>query len=923
VNGHNRLAKARQLGIPTVRTRELLAGTDSQARALGAIDNIASGGGTAFDAAKYIREAGITTPEQLEAAGIPLNSGTGAQGLALSRLPDTLFQQAINGELPLGRALKLGGSDLDPETMIRVAQMGESKNVSERGFQELVDMAGTAPKVESDQIGLFGAEMVDTMTIKAELAAKVKADLTSNKNLMAKVSKKQSQQQLSEVGTTVNVDAAQVRRQLVAGLVDQFDADKYMTGTAISQLLNEGTEQIANGAKRNVIAKRITQQLSTAAENSPPAPKVDDTAATAATPEPEVDAPMTGAERDQLKRRVIKRAIDNGEVRPSESPLPDLPEPPRDLNNPQQLIEDELRLADEYARQQDLNDFDAEQARRQAIGYDDMPLEERKAEGMLDGWEEEPADTAATAVTFEMPADVAKSAPRFGSARLRFQSDLDRAAYIIRSKAKKSKGEDRIVAALNEQGFNIGEVRDLGNEIKNMIQDAIQEQTGSRRAPQGLDIEIEVPASTRDSEALQPTAEGNARAEMEDNVKAAMRPVSIKTENRLEGAAQAYAKWTGTPIGTARYEVGYTRQVLDPDKVKGLDMDKARNDQAMGRTSPETEAVAEAYRIAYKGKGSTGVDYSVPPTEILSWIDGPHLSSYRMSRSALLNSLEGIVERVSGTPKDGVEFRFQKEYADLTNSGHNIKGVRKVEGWYNSINDAIVIADALGRNGDELTSTAFHEAWHRIQYRFLSQKDMNILDSAWGRSKVLALTEGRPRAFIEQQAIAFENYASIRGTSKLSSNPSSLKEAFALKALEQLDEQFPLPGGRKFKDSFRGKALKILAELFHEAWELVDRLNNLRNGNGYRTVYDMFEDAYQGTFRPRRKNIDMDLMQADLAVARGDEGLPITAADTAAIRRSSDRLQRIEEWRVNPRGVAQQIDARIAELKKTALNGGC
>ena len=36
------------------------------------MENIASGGGTAFDAAKFIREAGIESPEVLEASGIPI-----------------------------------------------------------------------------------------------------------------------------------------------------------------------------------------------------------------------------------------------------------------------------------------------------------------------------------------------------------------------------------------------------------------------------------------------------------------------------------------------------------------------------------------------------------------------------------------------------------------------------------------------------------------------------------------------------------------------------------------------------------------------------------------------------------------------------------------------------------------------------------
>jgi len=134
VNGHNRLAKAKALGIPSIRVEYLTAGTDAGARAQGALNNIAAGNGTAFDAAKFFRESGITSSEELQKTGVPMKSGLAVQGLALSKLPDNLFQQAVNGELPLGRALALGGSDLSPEDMIRVNQMAAGRNMTDRAF---------------------------------------------------------------------------------------------------------------------------------------------------------------------------------------------------------------------------------------------------------------------------------------------------------------------------------------------------------------------------------------------------------------------------------------------------------------------------------------------------------------------------------------------------------------------------------------------------------------------------------------------------------------------------------------------------------------------------------------------------------------------------------------------------------------------
>jgi hypothetical protein len=502
VNGHNRLAKAKELGIGSIRTEEILANTPEQARAVGAIANISSGGGTAFDAAKVIRELGIADPAGLEAAGIPLQSGLGVQGLALSKLPDNLFQSAVNGELPLGRALALGGSGLDPEGMTRVVQLAQGRDMTERGFTELTQMASTAPKVESDQMGLFGPEVIDTTIIKAELAAKVRAELTSNKNLFKKVGRKKNASALADkAGAEVNTTQAQDAAGVAEAVLGEFDQTKYAAETPISQLLNDGAAEIAGGGKPAVIAKRILAQLEKAAETAPPTPKapVEEPAVDAGglnerwikkysqmTPEgleqvkaeadkyllgekalanrqarwqeiqdqearvgqyldempgsnspaelseeaflakwgadesthPQIHsnqaysktktalerhewakaflawyeqnvgaAPLLPDQRNELKKAVITRAIQNGEVRPSEAPLPELPDPPRDLSNPDLALQDELRLADHYAQQDAIQKQVELEAQRKAIGYDDMPLEEKKANGMLDTWQ--------------------------------------------------------------------------------------------------------------------------------------------------------------------------------------------------------------------------------------------------------------------------------------------------------------------------------------------------------------------------------------------------------------------------------------------------------------------------------------------------------------------------------------------------------
>ena len=85
---------------------------------------------------------------------------------------------------------------------------------------------------------------------------------------------------------------------------------------------------------------------------------------------------------------------------------------------------------------------------------------------------------------FTFPADLAKSNPRYGMATVQFGSDYDRAAYMLRNAAKKSKGEDRLIAALEEAGYDIAEVRKHGQAVNEALKAKAKEQTGSARAPQ-------------------------------------------------------------------------------------------------------------------------------------------------------------------------------------------------------------------------------------------------------------------------------------------------------------------------------------------------------------------------------------------------------------------------------------------------------
>ncbi len=557
VNGHNRLAKARQLGVPSMRVEYINAPTAEAARGKGAITNIAQGGGTSFDAAKFLRDSNITEPAQLEALGVPMRSGLATEGLALSKLPDNIFQDAVDGRISKGKAMALGGSGLDEPGMQQAYKALQSRDMTDSTFNEVLQQARSAPTVQGDQVDLFGnTDMLNLMVQKGELAGRIRKDLMADKNLMARTAKNANR--LTEVGNDIDKAGTATLADDTQALLAEFDADKYMDGPT-SQLLNEGALQIENGAKVKVVADRIRRQLIEAAENTPAPEKAIDPEVKAEVPEEAVEV----LPRDAQIKKILATGAKKGELRPSSTPIIETPDPGKAVADGKRAdvallegLDNEARLGEQWADIDDAVNADRIEAERKAIGYDKMTFDQKKGAGMLDGLEEakprrrsladqmrgdlndlgqsigkftrtvdgvmdrraadladrlaeadaelkvlgemkppeliEPASTPRS--EFVIPKDLSKSAPRFGRAKLQFESDLDRAAYMIRSKAKKSKGEDRMIAALEEQGYDVAEIRELGNEVKTKIQDGVEEITGSRRAPQE-EFTIQVPKS--------------------------------------------------------------------------------------------------------------------------------------------------------------------------------------------------------------------------------------------------------------------------------------------------------------------------------------------------------------------------------------------------------------------------------------------
>lgn len=412
VNGHNRLARAQELGVPTVPVRELPAATAQEARAMGALSNIQAGQGTVFDAAKFMRDSGITSPDQLQQLGVPMSSGNAARGLALAQLPDNIFQAAVDGRLSVGKAAALGGAGLDETQMQTAFKALGGQDMSDAKFAEMVAQVRSAPVVQGSQVDLFGnTEAMSLMSQKADLVVKIRQDLLKDKRFFSTAAK--GADRLEQTGNVIDRAGNKAIAADTTQVLAVFDQLKYATGP-VSDLLNDGARQIAEGAKPGVIADRIRGDIAEAVRRS-----LDEQGMPTARPEakPAADAPapaLTPEERATLQIQVVQKAADQAEIRPPETPIPELPDGPTvrpdvaraDLEARGQLepgspaaqaVADELRLGLEYAEQDAQMQAIALEGARDAMDYELLTFEQKKAMGMADGYDRALDDVSAEA----------------------------------------------------------------------------------------------------------------------------------------------------------------------------------------------------------------------------------------------------------------------------------------------------------------------------------------------------------------------------------------------------------------------------------------------------------------------------------------------------------------------------------------------
>lgn len=266
VNGHNRASKARQLGAETVSVRYLPVDTAKEARAIGALTNIAESKGNSLDAAKFFRDSGITR-EDLEAKGIPMKEKIATDGLALSKLAPHLFDKVVQGDIPIERATLIGDRIHDHEAQSKLVELIDKetkrgRKINNDVVRELADTVQSAPTHSEMQFSLFGAEE-STRNLaleKAEVTAEVRKRLSREKKLFGVVSKSKAAKELEKAGNQIDTDKSREISEQAGQVLGVFDQLKNQSGP-VSSAINRAVERIANGENKKVVTDDLHKQL--------------------------------------------------------------------------------------------------------------------------------------------------------------------------------------------------------------------------------------------------------------------------------------------------------------------------------------------------------------------------------------------------------------------------------------------------------------------------------------------------------------------------------------------------------------------------------------------------------------------------------------------------------------------------------------
>ena len=263
-NGHNRYDLALRSGAQFMNVFRIDAATAAEARVVAALQNIKDSKGTAIDAGKLLRDTGMSI-EDLRLQNVNLNGKLASEGVALSRLPQWLFDKAATGDLPTANAVALGSAEgIDDAIVSDVAKQA----IAGKWSAEKIVQAMQEAKFASTGTGGGDAgpvlpgfeEMFKTSNVVALIDIRTAAfnKLSVEMRALAAASQAKNTPYLESAGNTINVEGSQAARKMAAEAVAVFNRVTAYEGP-VRDILNELAAQLPEGAGRTKAAANLVQ----------------------------------------------------------------------------------------------------------------------------------------------------------------------------------------------------------------------------------------------------------------------------------------------------------------------------------------------------------------------------------------------------------------------------------------------------------------------------------------------------------------------------------------------------------------------------------------------------------------------------------------------------------------------------------------
>lgn len=255
VNGHHRFELAQRTGAGKVNVRYIDAGSAKEARARGALANIAEGRGTATDAAKYLRDSGQDI-DHLKRAGISMSGRVAADAAVLKNLGDESFDRLAKGELSEGQAVAVARHLNDPAAQkalfTKLADREEEgKDWSPREIEtaaKKMARAGSVTQKGADLFGEFENEQ-STFDQEVELEAAVGKALQQQVNDFTAVANTGRAERVKGAGNVLATEENKKRREQAVALAADFDRESGLKSST-SEAIRKAAAELATAKTR-------------------------------------------------------------------------------------------------------------------------------------------------------------------------------------------------------------------------------------------------------------------------------------------------------------------------------------------------------------------------------------------------------------------------------------------------------------------------------------------------------------------------------------------------------------------------------------------------------------------------------------------------------------------------------------------------